>query len=322
MTNRTDDCLVVGGGPAGLTAAIYLARYHLDVMVVEDGRSRAATIPLSRNHAGFPDGIGGSELLDRMRSQAAMYGVVFRHGHVGGLTKENELFHLCIDGSNHVFAKSVVLATGVFNRRPPMETVVHDEAVARGLLRYCPVCDAYEITDRPVAVIGTSDRGVNEAVFLRSYTDEITLISPEAGHEFTSDQRKRLEEHGIKTVRGPPTLFQLEQEAIAVAVSDGVRSFAAIYSALGSDIRSELAAALGAKRTEEGCVIVDQHQRTSIPSLYAAGDVVLGLDQISHAMGQAGVAATAVRNDLCERAALIRVRTLRSPDTTANLPRI
>jgi len=306
MTDRTYDCLVVGGGPAGLTAAIYLARYHLDVMVVEDGRSRAATIPLSRNHAGFPDGIGGSELLGRMRSQAAMYGVVFRHGHVEALTKANEVFHLYIDGGDQLRAKSVVLATGVFNRRPPMDDAVHDEAVARGLLRYCPVCDAYEITDRPIAVIGTSDRGVNEAIFLRSYTDDITLISPEASHEFTSDQRKRLEEHGIKTVGGPATLFQFEQDAIALTASDGVMSFAAIYPALGSNIRSELAVALGAKQTDEGCVIVDQHQRTSISSLYAAGDVVLGLDQISHAMGQAGVAATAVRNDLCERGALIR----------------
>jgi thioredoxin reductase (NADPH) len=205
-------------------------------MVVEDGRSRAATTPLSRNHAGFPDGIGGSSFSTVCSHKPAMYGVVFRHGYVEALTKANELFHLCVDSGDQVRAKSVVLATGVFNRRPPMEAVVHDEAVARGLLRYCPVCDAYEITDRPIAVIGTSDRGVNEALFLRSYTDDITLISPEAGHKFTSDQRKRLEEHGIQTVSGPPTLFQLEQEAIAVTVSDGVMLFAAIYPALGSDI--------------------------------------------------------------------------------------
>jgi thioredoxin reductase (NADPH) len=306
MTDPRYDCVVVGGGPAGLTAAIYLARYHLDVMVVEDGRSRAATIPLSRNHAGFPDGIGGPELLDRMRSQAAMYGVVFRHGHVGALTKENEVFDLSIDGSVQGFAKTVLLATGVFNRRPPMADTLHDEAVARGLLRYCPVCDAYEITDKRIAVIGTGDRGVNEAVFLRSYTGDITLISPQAGPLLSLEHRKRLEIFGIKTVSGPPTLFQLDQEAIVVTVTDRVMSFAATYPALGSDIRSELAVALGAKRTEEGCVIVDQHQRTSISSLYAAGDVVLGIDQISHAMGQAGVAATAIRNDLCERKAIIR----------------
>jgi thioredoxin reductase (NADPH) len=306
MSNRIHNCVVVGGGPAGLTAAIYLARYHLDVMVVEDGRSRAATIPLSHNHAGYPDGIGGADLLKRMRLQAAIYGVVFRQGHVTALAKENELFHVFIDGSDEIVAKSVLLATGVFNRRPAMCDVVHDEAVARGLLRYCPVCDAYEITDRRVAVIGTGDRGANEAVFLRSYTDDVTLISPEAGHELTVDQRTRLEKLDIKTVSGPPTSFQLGQEDIAVTVSESARSFAAIYPALGSDVRSELVAALGAKRTEEGCVLVDQHQRTSVSFLYAAGDVVLGLDQISHAMGQAGVAATAIRNDLCEREAMVR----------------
>jgi len=83
-------------------------------------------------------------------------------------------------------------------------------------------------------------------------------------------------------------------------------TFESIYPAMGSDIRSELAGALGAKRTEVGCVEVDWHQRTTIAGLYAAGDVVLGLDQISSAMGQASVAATTIRNDLCEQRIMLR----------------
>jgi thioredoxin reductase (NADPH) len=106
-----------------------------------------------------------------------MYGVVFRREHVRALTKENEVFDVCIEGSDQVRTKSVLSATGVFNRRPPMEDGVHNEAVARGFLRYCPVCDAYEITDRRVTVIGTGERGFNEAVFLRSFTDDITVFA-------------------------------------------------------------------------------------------------------------------------------------------------
>jgi thioredoxin reductase (NADPH) len=86
-----------------------------------------------------------------------------------------------------------------------MEDGVHDEAVARGLLRYCPVCDTYEITDRSIAVIGTGDRVISEAVFLRIFTDDITLISPEASHEITPDHRKQLEELGITTASGQPS---------------------------------------------------------------------------------------------------------------------
>jgi thioredoxin reductase (NADPH) len=80
-----------------------------------------------------------------------------------------------------------------------------------------------------------------------------------------------------------------------------------VYKSRGySDIRSGLAGMVGANLSDDGCVLVDSHQRTSVPGLYAAGDVVIGLDQISHAMGQAGVAATAIRNDLCEQTLLPR----------------
>jgi thioredoxin reductase (NADPH) len=91
-----------------------------------------------------------------------------------------------------------------------------------------------------------------------------------------------------------------------VKMNGGVRHFDTMYAALGSIIRSHLAVSLNARITEEGCLVVDSHQRTSVPGLYAAGDVVVGIDQIGHAVGQATVAATTLRNDLCERSALLR----------------
>jgi thioredoxin reductase (NADPH) len=100
--------------------------------------------------------------------------------------------------------------------------------------------------------------------------------------------------------------FRLEPDGLSVATAGGRRTFAAIYPALGSMVHSDLARSLGADLAEEGCIKVDDHQRTSVPGLYAAGDVVSGLDQISHAMGEAGVAATTVRNDLAQKAPLRR----------------
>jgi thioredoxin reductase (NADPH) len=81
-----------------------------------------------------------------------------------------------------VRARSVLLATGVMNNRPRMREDLHDEALERGLIRYCPICDGYEVTDRKIGVIGTQTHGHNEAVFLRTYSQDVTLIAPDAAH--------------------------------------------------------------------------------------------------------------------------------------------
>lgn len=293
---RSDaDVVIIGGGPAGLTAAIYLARYHLRAIVIDNGRSRAATIPVSHNHAGHPAGIRGAELLDRMRIQAAQYGAVIISGEVAGLARTQTGFVLAAGFAFH--APTVLLATGVRNHRPAMDDKVHDEAVARGLLRYCPVCDGYEVTDRRIGVIGSGSRGTSEALFLRSYSRTITLIAPNGAHALDGEQAAALANAGIVMVDGPARAFEVAADAISVQTAAGLLRFDAIYPALGSRVHSDLAYQLGASLADDGGIVVDAHQRTSIKGLYAAGDVVLGLDQIGHAMGEAGVAATAIRND-------------------------
>jgi thioredoxin reductase (NADPH) len=305
MADDILDCIVIGGGPAGLTAAIYLARYHLSVTVFDDETSRAATIPVSHNHAGFPDGISGKELLDRMRKQAVQYGSTVHHQKVLALEKTAGGFTANHDGGT-LRARSLLLATGVVNRRPPMPQTEHDKAVARGLIRYCPVCDGFEVTDRAIGVIGTGTKGYKEALFLRSYTRDVTLIAPDGRHALTPKELQHLDACGVKTLADPIVSFQVDEETISIDLGGIKISFASIYPALGSDVRSELVDGLDAERSGDGCVIVDAHQRSSVAGLYAAGDVVIGLDQISHAMGQAGVAATAIRNDLCEPTTLLR----------------
>ena len=302
---RMADCLVIGGGPAGLTAAIYLARFHLDVVLFDAGDSRAELIPLTRNHAGFPDGISGPELLVRMREQALRYRADLRQGHVENLVA-GPIGFIARSGGATVAARSVLLATGVVNRRPAMiSDADHAAALAVGQLRYCPICDAYEVTDRRIAVLGTGERGCDEALFLRSYTSDITLIAPQGGHDLSIAQSAQLEEAGI-AVAGVCGDISLGADTIFLEIEGRRLGFDSLYPALGSDIRSELAQTVGAKTSDEGCLMVDAHQRTDVPGLYAAGDVVLGLDQISHAMGEGGVAATTIRNDLARQAPLRR----------------
>lgn len=300
MTEPPYDCLIVGGGPAGLTAAIYLTRFHLSIKLVDAGKSRAGWIPCTHNHAGYPDGISGKELIARMKEQAQKYGASIATGRVTRLDVVDAGFE-AEWGEGPVVARKVLIATGVTNRRPPMDEALHDDALARGLIRYCPICDGYEVTDKVVGVIGDDSHGIAEAVFLRGFTTDITLIAPHSAHDFSVEDRARLEEYGIKTVDGPCSAVAAHDDCIVVDTADGHHTFDSVYPALGSDTHNELAQQAGAELSgDTGCIVVDSHQRTSVAGLYAAGDVVLGLDQISHAMGEGGVAATTIRNDLAK----------------------
>lgn len=273
--------------------------------MIDAGGSRASLIPLSRNIPGFPEGISGAELLRRMRDQAGLYGAKFYDGTVKRLEHDPECF-LNRGEDMTIRARAVLLATGVVNRRPAMiDAATHQLALAGGQLRYCPICDGYEVTDRRLAVLGTGQHGCDEALFLRGYTADVTLIAPRRDHHLTEVQRAALRDAGI-LIAGGCRSIRLSGDTLAIELENGLAWFDALYPALGSDIRSELAAQLRAERSKDGCLVVDAHQRTSIPGLYAAGDVVLGLDQISHAMGEGGVAATTIRNDLARQTPLRR----------------
>lgn len=306
MSDFDHDCLIVGGGPAGLTAAIYLARFHLRIRLVDAGKSRASWIPCSHNHAGYPDGINGKELLRLMTEQAQKYGTRIECARVTRMAAIEGGFE-AEWGSGIETARSVLLATGVTNRRPQMDEELHDDALARGLLRYCPVCDGYEVTDKRVGVIGDDTRGVAEALFLRSFTRHVTLVAPHAElGKLEREDWEKLAETGIRAIDGPVTDIRTEGDEIVLATADGDLRFDSVYPALGSDVHSSLATMLDVDLAEDGCIKVDDHQRTSVTGVYAAGDVVKGLDQISHAMGEGGVAATSIRNDLSRLAPLLR----------------
>jgi thioredoxin reductase (NADPH) len=201
----------------------------------------------------------------------------------------------------------VLLATGVVNHRPEgLEEPLHGEALRRGLLRYCPICDAYEVTDKCVAVIGTGEHGTREAVFLRGYTSDLTLVAPEAEHDLDDRCMAELDKLAIAHIDGPCGEYAIEDGQFAFDTAKGRLRFDSVYPALGTRVRSDLGTELGAMISEDDCLVVDSHQRTNIPGLFAAGDVVKGLDQISHAMGEGGVAATAIRNYLTELEPLAR----------------
>lgn len=298
------DCAIVGGGPAGLTAAIYLARFRRRVVVYDRGGSRAALIPTSHNHAGFPEGIRGTDLLERMGEQAAKYGAELRNDDVSDVRANGDDWRIVTPDGN-VRARTVLFATGVDNRRPEMDEATHRAALEAGKLRYCPVCDGWEAGGPAfgahVGVVGAESHGVAEALFLRTFTPHVTLFTLEEC-ELHEKDRKDLAEHGVAWDPRPVTAYDFSGERVRLCFAGGdAAEVDTLYPALGSEPNVALMHALGLRTDEDQCVMIDRHQRLGVRGLYAAGDIVAGLDQISVAMGQAAVAAVTIHNDLRER---------------------
>ncbi|WP_162245886.1 MULTISPECIES: NAD(P)/FAD-dependent oxidoreductase [unclassified Roseateles] len=289
------DCVIVGAGPAGLVAALYLRRFHRQVRVVDAGAGRARRISRSNNVAGFPDGISGPDLLSRMERHLNQVGGQVSRGNVCGLQLTDEgLFDVQL-AHEDLKARTVLLCTGVRDRLPAVAGAAAIEAA--GLLRYCPVCDGYEHTGKRIGVLGNSPHGVREAAFLRHFSSQVRFIAVDGRGDELGPQLQRA---SVAALPGKPVRLNTRpQGGVAMTMENGdEHRFDVLYAALGIDPGVELTAGLGVRLDELGNIVVDDHGRTSVDGLYAAGDVVRALDQISVAAGQAAIAASAIHRQL------------------------
>ena len=290
------DCAIVGGGPAGLVASLYLLRFRRSVLIADRGSGRAQLIPRSHNVPAFPDGIAGSDLIQRLWSQVRQQGTPVRTGEVDAIVPAGPRWILRVGPAQFV-ARKVLLAAGVADLWPDIPGA--EQALRQRVLRFCPVCDGHEILkDVPVAVIGCSDHAVREARFLRTYASRICILA--SSTTVPDEQRDRLSGAGIRILDIRPETARFDSGHLVVEERSGgaIHTFAVAYSALGMQPQVQLLASMGVSLDEGGYVRVDSHQRTNIGGVYAAGDVVRGLNQISVAMGEAAIAATAMHNDL------------------------
>ena len=288
------DVVVVGAGPAGLTAATYLARFHRDFVVVDAGKSRARWIPASHNCPGFPHGIGGDDLLATLRKQAAGFDVAVEDGRIERLQRDGEDFVATAADGRQWRARFVLLATGVVDVLPEMEGL--EAGIAGHALRLCAVCDGYEASDARIAVLAPADAAIGHALFLRTFSRRVAAIRSEPG-EPSAEQARLAAAAGIELLP-PARALRCSGTGCEVETEAGVRHFDTLYPVLGSDGQSQLATALGAVADDKGELEVDAHLQTRVDGLYAIGDVVVGLNQIGVAMGHAAIAATAVHNRL------------------------
>jgi thioredoxin reductase (NADPH) len=298
MENNLLDCLIIGGGPAGLTAAIYLARFRRKFCVIDSGASRAALIPISHNYPSYPQGIAGTELLKRMRQQAEHYGAKILDGKVNKLEQTDKFVFSAATENTIILSRTILLATGAIDIEPALPEVEH--AIHCGLVRHCPICDAYEVINQKIAIIGHDDHAAKEALFLRNYSQKITLLTLGTACTVSNKIKQQLLQANIRllTTRVQHIVCRDNKFKAVILENRQTEDFDTVYSALGEIFCSKLAGQLGAKQNSKSCLIVNKHQRTSIPGLYAAGDVVSGLSQICVATGQAAIAATAIHTSL------------------------
>lgn len=287
------DCLIIGGGPAGLTAANYLARFRRNAVLVDDGQSRARFIAETHNFPGFL-GISGMDLLASLREQAEENGARLQEGRVEKLHKADGVFVARV-GNAEIRAKRLLLATGIVDESPELAGL--KDAIYRGALRFCPICDGFEALDMRIGVLGPLHTAAGKAQFLRTYSRDVVLL-PIDDPAKSSDERRALQNAGIVVEQRVVDVDRTGERIVALFEGGRRLPIDVLYPALGCEVRSQLATALGARCNDIGNLHVDDKQRTSVEGLYAAGDVVTDLHQLSVATGHAAVAATAIHNSL------------------------
>ncbi|MDO5215676.1 NAD(P)/FAD-dependent oxidoreductase [Legionella pneumophila] len=292
------DCIIIGGGPAGLVAGMYLARFRREVMIFDTLNSRASYIPMSHNYPGFARGISGMTILKRLKQQLGSYNVPFINEKVESISK-NSSDNFIIQSDNETkSAKNVILATGISDYEPHFINL--HAGLKRGLIRHCPVCDAYEVMNKKIAVIGNAKKGLEECMFLRHYTSQITLITLDNRNNWSTQDQKKIKDANIKIISNNITHIKLLKNTLEITLEDNnTLTFDSLYSAMGCKKNNDLAQSLNAK-IKKGELIVDTHQQTSVKGLFVAGDIVSGLNQICVAQAQGAIAATAIHKRLSE----------------------
>lgn len=287
------DALVVGGGPAGLAAALQLARYNRHVLLFDSGMGRSTYHQINHNYLGFPGGISIRELRDIARKQLVAYPVACIDRAVTAARREEGCFVVRDETGEEFAGRTVVLATGVrdhFPRFPEWE-----QYVGRSIF-WCITCDGYSTRGKRIVVLGNdTDAGVTAMQF-QQFTREIVMLTNAPDCEMSSGVQRALARRGIEVV--VDTLARVHgHDGIVGALELGSGRRLALdflFSLQGATPNSELAAALGVDLSSRGYILANQDQQTNVPGVLAAGDVTRDLaHQVATAVHEGITAASA-----------------------------
>ena len=278
---------VVGGGPAGLTAALYATRLGHDTAVINRGGGRAAMMLDTHNVIGVTEDVSGNEFLATATAQVQEYGADYMQDTVTGI----EPLEDAGDGGFRVTASTtevttdhVVVATGFSDKRPDPPL----PRTGRGL-HWCLHCDAYMFVDEPVFVMGTGDSAAYVAMIMLNFTPDVDVLTRGDDIEWSEETAEMLENHPIDVIHDEVVGMEKDDDGwlSAFEFEDGtVREYRGGFPMYGSDYNTELAESLGVELNDDGTIAVDDHGRTSVDGVYAVGDITPGHNQIPTAMGE------------------------------------
>ncbi|MDP9180811.1 MAG: NAD(P)/FAD-dependent oxidoreductase [Chloroflexota bacterium] len=295
------DCLIIGGGPAGLSAAIYLARYNRTCLVVDHNRGRWRSHEINENYLGFPTGIRARRLRELGRKQALRFGAALTVSKVTRINEEGDIF--VARAARRTFeGRTVILATGVRDILPD----IGDTADYWGkTLFWCITCDGHKIKGAPTVIVGRTDTAAISCLQFLAFTDKLFFVTNCTSEEceLTKDGRARLKHRRIPIYESPIDHVEgVEGVMETVVLKDGTRLEAKfMFNEQGCVPRVELAEALGVRLADNGFIATDDEQRTNIPFVYAAGDVTKEFaHQIVTAAHEGATAGITANYDLYE----------------------
>ncbi|AGB16990.1 thioredoxin reductase [Halovivax ruber XH-70] len=302
MSESTDrheyDVVVVGGGPAGMTAALYTTRLGHRTALVDRGGGRAAMMQDVHNVLGVREETSGGEYLDVGRDQLADYGCEIHRDLITSCTRDDaddRSFRLSGDAAGYV-GEAIVLATGFTDVRPEPPL----PRTGRGL-HYCLHCDAYMFVDESVYVMGHAESAAHVAGIMLNFTDEVDLLTRGAEPEWSDETAAVLEAHPIDVIESDITGVQNGDDGWleALEFEDGVvREYRGGFAMYGAEYNNGLARELGCELDADGTITVDDHGRTSVDGVYAVGDCTPGHNQVPVALGQGAKAGIDVHFQL------------------------
>ena len=295
---RSREVIVVGGGLAGLSAAIYLARALRDVLVIDAGESLAIWEPEVQNYLGFPDCIDGNELLRRGREQAARYGAEFVKEEVESIERVDGRFHLAAR-KNQFDCEKLLLATGIYHLPPKIPTV--NECIGKSMF-FCKDCDGYRVQGKRVIISGHNNEAVEYALGIMLFTECVMLLTNGEPAAWDETHAKWLKEYGVPIYCEKIDSVEHHKGFMTgVKLADGSKLLAdSLFTTRGDIVHNRLAQQLGARLDTSGEIIVDRCQRTSVPGLYAAGCVTPANCQMIIAAGDGAAAAQAINREMFE----------------------